>query len=221
MSTTSCPTTNLRTPRTAQSVRKNLTPQPFHPTTDLFPLSLRCLARTLKPIRVLNIAAKVLPRRRTRLLRGKQHIANRDTFARRSAGALHASHDILPQRPANGIDRKVADLELGSIALPGEARVRVALRDVEGLQCVLCHGVAEGDVAEVAQAGAAAVGRGTLYHAGPGFDVGEVFVVVGGDVADYDVFDNLVVAGELADAAKCDACGAVKGGVFDEDVGAV
>lgn len=102
-----------------------------------------------------------------------------------------------------------------------EARVRVALRDVESLQGVLGHGVAEGDVAEVAQSSAAAVGRCALDYARPSLDVGEIFVVVGGDVTDYDVFDDFVLAGELADAAEGDACGTVEAAVFDEDVGAI
>ena len=134
---------------------------------------------------------------------------------------MHASHDISLQRTANGVDGKVADLECGSVALSREARVRVALRDVESLQGVLGHGIAEGDVAEVAQPSAAAIGRRALDYAGPGLDVGEVFVVVGGDVANYDVFDDFVLAGELADAAEGDARGTVEAAVFDEDVGAI
>jgi hypothetical protein len=207
-------------PWTPHRKKRDLAPQARQPTTYLALLGLRCLPSTLKPIRVLNIAAQVLLRRRPSI-RTKQHIAKTDPRARRRTGALHASHDISLQRPAHGVDGKVADLEFGSVALPGKARVRVALRDVESLQGVLGHGVAEGDVAEVAQAGAAAVGRRALDHACPGLDVGEVFVVVGGDVADYDVFDDFVLAGELADAAEGDARGAVEAGIFDKNVGAV
>jgi len=60
-----------------------------------------------------------------------------------------------------------------------------------------------------------------LDYARPGLDVGEVFVVVGGDVADYDVFDDFVLAGELANAAERKTRGPVEAAVFDEDVGAV
>ena len=60
-----------------------------------------------------------------------------------------------------------------------------------------------------------------MDYACPGLDVGEVFVVVGGDVADYDVFDDFVLAGELANAAEGDACGTVEAAVLDENVGAV
>jgi hypothetical protein len=200
--------------------KRDLAPQIRKPTTYLTLLGLRCLPSTLETTRLHDVATQVLLRRRPSI-RTEQHIVKTDPRARRRARALHASHDISLQRPAHSINRKVADLEFRSVALPGEARVRVALRDVESLQGVLGHGVAQGDVAEVAQAGAAAVGRRALDYARPGLDVGEVFVVVGGDVADYDVLDDFVLAGELADAAEGDARGAVEAGIFDKNVGAV
>lgn len=207
-------------PWTPHRKKRDLAPQARKPTAYLALLGLRCLPRTFETTRLHDVAAQVLLRRRPSI-RTEQHIADADPRARRRTRALHASHDISLQRPAHGVDGKVADLEFGGVALSGEARVRVALRDVEGLQGVLGHGVAQGDVAEVAQSGSAAVGRRSLDHTCPGLDVGEVFVVVGGDVADYDVLDDFVLAGELADAAKGDARGAVEAGIFDEDVGAV
>lgn len=94
-------------------------------------------------------------------------------------------------------------MELRSVALPGETRVRVALRHVEGLQSVLDHEIAYSNVAKVAQSGASSVRRSSLNYTGPGLDIRPVFVVIRLDVADRDVFKNFELVLELADAAKC------------------
>jgi hypothetical protein len=177
----------LGMPRTPHPKPRNLTPQRPKPPKHHILLRQRRLPRTLKPFRRLNMTTQIPPRHRPSIRSSKQHIANPDPLTRRRARALHTSHNISLQRPAHRLNREITDLKLRSIALSGEARVGVALGNVKGLQGVLRHGVAEGDVAEVAQAGAAAVGRRALDYAGPGLDVDEVFVVVGGDVADDDV----------------------------------
>lgn len=119
------------------------------------------------------------------------------------------------------MDRDISNLKFRRIALARESRVRITLRDVKALLGVLDLEVAHRHVPEVAQAAAAAVGRHALRHAGPGLDVRAVFVVVGVDVADGDVFEDFEFAVELPDAAVGDAGGFVEGAVFDEDVGAV
>jgi hypothetical protein len=100
--------------------KRDLAPQARKPATYLTLLGLRCLPSTLKPTRLHDVAAQVLLRRRPSI-RTKQHIADADPRARRRTGALHASHDISLQRTAHSVDGKVADLEFGGVALPGEA----------------------------------------------------------------------------------------------------
>lgn len=170
---------------------------------------------TLEPIRSGNVATQILLSSRAIIHFLEVHIANADARARRCARALHAGHDVCLQRPAHCADGKIADVELGSVALPSEARVGVALCHVEGLQCVFDREVAYGHVAEVSEAAAAAVGRSALDDAGPGFDVCAVLVVVRGDFADSDVFEDFILAFELADAAERHTCGSIEGAIFN------
>lgn len=182
--------------------------------------SLRRLAITLKPLRLLDIPTQIL-RRLSPTRHIKAHILHRDPRARHLARTLHAGNDIGLQRPPPILNGDIPDLEGRRVALAREAGVGVALRDVEGLLGVGDGEVAHAHVAQVAFAAAAAVGWHALAHARPSFDVRSIFVVVGGDVAHRDVFEDLEFVLELADAAEGDAGGAVEGAVLDEDVGAV
>lgn len=184
------------------------------------PTSLRRLAITLKPLRLLDIPTQIF-RRLAPTRHIKAHILRRDFLARHLARTLHAGHNIGLQRPPPVLNGDIPDLEGRRVALPREAGVGIALRDVKGLLGVGYCEVAHAHVAQVAFAAAAAVGWHALAHARPGFDVRPVLVVVGGDVAHRDIFEDLEFVLELPDAAEGDAGGAVEGAVFDEDVGAV
>lgn len=133
---------------------------------------------TLEPIRSDDVATQILLSSRAIVDFLEVHVANADARARSCARALHAGHDVCLQRPAHRADGKITDVELGSVTLPREARVGVALCHVEGLQRVFDRKIAYGHVAEVSESAAATIGRSPLDDARPGFDVCAVLIVV-------------------------------------------
>lgn len=135
--------------------------------------------------------------------------------------ALERPHvlDVLVDGAGDIPPRDAAHLELGRVAVPARpARVVLALPAKEGLLAQAANlDVLHGDVGGEPDAAAAAVGRDSPRHAGPGLEVRHVGGVDKGEVSGVEVVDVLVLAVELSHGADGDALAAVEDAVVDVD----
>lgn len=127
--------------------------------------------------------------------------------AGRCTATLHIADDIARGRPVPVQDGKVADVELGGVAVAAGGVVAGALRDGEDAAGVDQVEVLKGHVGGVAVAAAAAVGWVAGVHARPGLDIDAVPHIVDLNVAGSQVLNDFEAVWVLADTADGDLDG--------------